>query len=389
MLKKFAIYGIGLDMSKDHIHVCFGGYTDEQQFKIVAQRRFDNSKSGFKALVQWIEKNRKIKDIPLRVLMEVTGVYHEAVLYFLYHKGYQVSLELARRVKRYLESIGHKSKNDKLDGKGIARMICERSIEPWKPVSREILSIRDLLRHRRALTDAKTQFSNQIHAAEYHVNTQNSIVKSLRKLVKNLDQEIEKTEIKVTELAKENQEFYRKVRQISDTVKGLGFISVITVVAETNGFEKFTSIKQLVSYSGYDVVENSSGQFNGKTKISKRGNAHIRAIMYMPALSAIRAKSEPFYNLYSRVLKRNGGLKKKAAVAVQRKLLVLIYTLWKKDQPFDKNHRNVHHKPSILEIVKEKGSTDVLPVLQWIDNPKLENLPSSRKGRKNIKIPLH
>lgn len=389
MLKKFAIYGIGLDMGKDHIHVCFGGYTDEQLFKVVAQRKFDNTKSGFKALEQWIGKNRRIKDIPLRVLMEVTGVYHEAVLYFLYDKGYQVSLELSRRVKRYLESIGHKSKNDKLDGKGIARMICERSIEPWKPVSKDILVIRDLLRHRKALIATQTQFRNQLHAMLYHVNAQNDIVKSLKKLVKNLDQEIEKIELKVTELAKENPELNRKVRQISDTVKGLGFISVITVVAETNGFEKFTSMKQLVSYSGYDIVENSSGQFNGKTRISKRGNAHIRANMYMPALSAIRSKSEPFYNLYTRVLKRNGGIKKKAAVAVQRKLLVLIYTLWKKDQAFDENHRNVHHKPGKLEIVPEKGSTDVLPVLQWIDNPKLENLPSSRKGRKNIKIPLH
>lgn len=389
MLKSFAIYGIGLDMGKDHIHVCFGGYTDEQLFKVVAQRKFDNTKSGFKALEQWIEKNRRIKDIPLRVLMEVTGVYHEAVLYFLYDRGYQVSLELSRRVKRYLESIGHKSKNDKLDGKGIARMICERSIEPWKPVSEDILVIRDLMRHRKGLIATKTQFRNQLHAAQYHVNAQNTIIKSLKRLVKDLDKEIEKTEVKVLELAKENQELYRKVCQIADTVKGLGLISVITVVAETNGFEKFTSIKQLVSYSGYDVVENSSGKFKGKTKISKRGNAHIRAAMYMPTISAIRAKSDPFYNLYSRVLKRNGGIKRKAAVAVQRKLLIMIYTLWKKDQAFDNNHRNVNQKTQKLEIIQEKGSTDVLPVLQWIDNPKLENLPSNRKGRKNIKIPLH
>jgi len=47
-----------------------------------------------------------------------------------------VCLELAKRVKKYLEVIGQKSKTDKLDGKGIAQMACERKFKSWKPNSK-------------------------------------------------------------------------------------------------------------------------------------------------------------------------------------------------------------------------------------------------------------
>jgi len=60
--------------------------------------------------------------------------------------------------------------------------------------------------------------------------------------------------------------------------------------------------------------------------------------MYMPVVSMLRIKPKVFYTLYERLIKRNGGLKKKAMVAVQRKLLVMIYTLWKKNEAFNPNH---------------------------------------------------
>lgn len=65
-------------------------------------------------------------------------------------------------------------------------------------------------------------------------------------------------------------------------------MSVVTVIAETNGFALIKNQRQLVSYAGYDVVENQSGKRAGKTKISKKGNSHIRRILHMPALNAVR-----------------------------------------------------------------------------------------------------
>ncbi len=57
----------------------------------------------------------------------------------------------------------------------------------------------------------------------------------------------------------------------------------------------------------------------------------------MASLSSVNSDEIIFRNLYQRVVDRT-GIKMKGYVAVQRKLLVLIYTLWKKDMEFDPNY---------------------------------------------------
>ena len=52
-------FGIGIDVSKDKLHVCFGGVTENQSFKIIAQRRFSNAEGGHKELLEWLNQKRK------------------------------------------------------------------------------------------------------------------------------------------------------------------------------------------------------------------------------------------------------------------------------------------------------------------------------------------
>jgi hypothetical protein len=55
--------------------------------------------------------------------------------------------------------------------------------------------------------------------------------------------------------------------------------------------------------------------------------------MYMPALSVIRYQKTAYWPLYQRICQRT-GIKMKACVAVQKKLLCLLYALWKKNQVY-------------------------------------------------------
>ena len=86
-----------------------------------------------------------------------------------------------------------------------------------------------------------------------------------------------------------------------------------------------------------DVINQESGtSVKTKPRISKRRNKHIRKVMHMPALSSIRSggnSKEVFVRLVSKT-----GIKMKGVVAVQRKLLVLIYILWKTGIFFDPNY---------------------------------------------------
>jgi len=350
MKKQVICYGIGIDISKDWFHACISCQIQEGKVVVCSQKRFKNEKKGHEQFMAWMEKHRKVKNVNYQVLLEVTGVYHERLLYFLNKMGVYVCVEKPSRVKKYIEVLGYKSKTDKLDGKAIATMAIERKFAKWSPCSKNILELRSLLRHRKSLQTSRIQFYNQLHAMKISVIEMPEVIESLEKMIGVLNTQIKTIEKQTDKLAKKDQPLMKKVNMIIDSVKGLGWISVSTVIAETNGFTAFTSEKQLVSYAGYDVIENSSGKHKGKTRISKAGNTHIRSSMYMPAMAVIRCKVHPFYGLYERIVKRNGAIKKKALVAVQRKLLILIYTLWKKNEAFNEKYNWKTSKKNVVPI---------------------------------------
>jgi len=104
----------------------------------------------------------------------------------------------------------------------------------------------------------------------------------------------------------------------------------------------------LVCYAGYDVIENQSGKRVGKTRISKKGNTHIRRIMHMASLNMVKYKVPVFLDLYERVFERT-KIKMKAYVAIQRKLLCLFYTLWKNNTVYEANYLESKEKALLLE----------------------------------------
>ncbi|WP_198170323.1 transposase [Mucilaginibacter arboris] len=90
------------------------------------------------------------------------------------------------------------------------------------------------------------------------------------------------------------------------------------------------------SYAGYDVVQRESGtSIKGKTKISKKGNRYIRNALYFPAMVACRYNPVLKEN-YLRIIQKKTS-KMIGQVAIQRKLLALMYTLWKNDTEFIEN----------------------------------------------------
>jgi len=89
-----------------------------------------------------------------------------------------------------------------------------------------------------------------------------------------------------------------------------------------------------------------SGKFKGKERISKKGNSRIRRILHMPALNMVSFDTGTFPSIYERIY-RTSGIKMKAYVAIQRKLLCLLFTLWKKDEIFNPNFKSKLCKTSV------------------------------------------
>lgn len=342
MKKDISRLGCGVDISKDKFHTCFGYYTAEGQFKVIRSKKFGNNPSGIESFIDWVKENLKKQDpekvIPFQLAMETTGVYHESVCVAAYQAGLNACLEVASRVKLYLKSMGNESKNDTLDARGICQMACERKLRTWHPCSPKIMEIRSALRHRRALKQNGVRVTNQLHAKHHSHYKNKEINASLKRILKVTEKEIEKIEAYILELYKQDEALKERLDKIVDSLYGVGLFTALTVVAETNGFSEINSAKQLASYAGYDIIENQSGKHTGKTRISKRGNSRIRAQLYMAALTVTTGKKGILYDFFVRIMAKNPNAYKIGNVAVQRKLLLLIYTLYRKNEAFDPKH---------------------------------------------------
>jgi len=212
-------------------------------------------------------------------------------------------------------------------------MAAEQCRDLWKPMSDFYYKLRTLTRQHQSLQELRTSLSNQLHAQEHSMLTVKEVVSQLKQLIAKIDKQIEAMENAIAAQIQSNPMVTKKVADVC-VIKGLGLHTVAVIIAETNGFALFKNGPQLISYSGYDVVENQSGNRKGKTKISKKGNSHIRRALHLPAFNVVRYEVAQFANLYYRTLERH-GIKMKSYVAVQKKLLLMIYTIWKKDKQYN------------------------------------------------------
>lgn len=334
-MKQNLKYSIGNDVSKESFDCCISVINSLQEVVIKAARRFKNTRPGFSEFLLWTQKHLK-EDLPVVVTLEATGVYYEELAIFLFENGFQVSVVLPNKAKKYIQSKGFKSKNDKIDAKGLSQMGAEQNLARWEPFSKNTYGLRALTRQNEDLQGQKTIVLNRMEAYEFSGYKNKIIKKQLLCLQKFIDKQIKEINAQIKKVVEEDELIKSKINKICK-VKGLGVLTVATIIGETNGFKLIKNQRQLVSYAGYDIVENQSGKRVGKTKISKKGNSHIRRALHMPALSVVTHEQAGFKALYERVYERT-GFKMKGYVAVQRKLLILIYTLWKKDEEFDPNH---------------------------------------------------
>ena len=349
-------YGFGIDMAKDKFDCCLSAIADDQQVSIRAQCSFRNTLKGFEAFQAWAKKNTPLS-IPSVFLMEATGIYYEPLAWYLHSKDCAVSVVLPNKAKKYKEALGFKSKNDKIDAQALSRMCCEQAHSGWKPLSKGLYTLRIITRQIESICAQSTAATNQLKAMAYGMYRDKESEKMLAKQLALYAKQKLALKERVEQLIAGDPILAKKFKNILN-IKGLGIQTLAVIVAETAGFAAFESTSQLVSYAGYDVVENQSGARTGKTRISKKGNSHIRRAMHFAAFNMVRYQVTGLCDLYNRVYERS-RIKMKGYVAVQKKLLTIIYALWKKDEAFDPNYKWVALGKSKKEIEKSEDTEPV------------------------------
>lgn len=322
---------VGIDVSKDTFHACLGTINEQQKVQLLQQSSFANNQKGFRLLFAWVKKH-SLSEIALYYVMEATGIYYENLAYFLAESTSNISVLLPNKSKHFAKSLDIKTKTDKVDAAILCKIGLERVLPAWKIPSPALKRLKSLSREYRTLKADASQIKARLHALNHSYDPDKQAIRRLKLQLKLIEKLASEVESNIHELIRSDEELQQRFKNI-EQVNGLGTITIATVVAETNGFAAIENVKQLTSYAGLDVMMNQSGMHSGKTRISKKGNSHIRTALYLPAMSATRYNKR-LEQFYRNVMERH-NCGKIGIVAVARKMLILIYTLWKKQVQYD------------------------------------------------------
>jgi transposase len=310
---------VGVDVAKDKFDVAL---EIDKKFRLEC---FSNNKKGYHAFSKWLGKYTSQP----WVCMEATGHYSELIADYLSSAKIKVSVVNPLQIKSFARAKLSRNKTDQLDARMIAtycEMMQPRTFLPRSESHKELKELSNLLDMLKA---QHTQLSNQLCSAQSDIAR-----KAIRKLIKALEKEIDKVENLIAEIIKRNQDLDENLKLIT-SIKGVGKLTAYKVISHVPHMNNFRNAKQFAAFIGISPRQHQSGNFQGKTTISRLGNSALRKSFYMAAMVAMRhnKRLEPFVTR----LKQNGKGSKAIICAVMRKLAHLIFGVLKNKRPFDVN----------------------------------------------------
>lgn len=332
---------VGVDVAQKELVCVVGVLLEDLSVSLKSRKAFGNHLSGFKAFLKWA-KSFTDASLDLTVVLEATGVYHEKFVHWLVGQEQQVAIVLPNKISNYMRTLSIKTITDNTAAEAIAQFGLERKLETWTPPKPIFRTLKQLTRERDQIVCERVVIANQLHAENVEAFPNANSLKRLkaRRILLNKQEKEIKKEIHL--LVKSDPELEENISFMT-SIPGVGELTAVITLAETNGFELVMNKRQLVSYAGLDIREKQSGtSVKGKPRISKKGNRHLRKAMHLPALSAI-SHCSLYKNNFARLVGRH-GIKMKAVVAVQRKILELMYILFKTKTTFDLEYEQKKEK---------------------------------------------
>lgn len=295
-----------------------------------------NSSQGFSKLLKWAERHRSSPDTP-HVVMEATGVYWESCAAYCHTAGSQVSVENPAKIKFFARSLLRRGKTDGMDAEIIARYGLTMRPAAWQPPRPEWVELKLLVREREALLVTLTQERNRQHALNHREHSSETLRTLVEQRIALLQEQITHLEAAMQHLVEQQAEVSQQVALLR-TVPGYGFITAVSVVAETAGFAHVDNGAQIAAYAGIAPAPFESGSsVQKRARISKVGNAHLRRTAYLAACGAKHSRSR--MGAFYRHLRQEGKPPKVALTALGRKLLRVGLAVVKSGQPYREDYR--------------------------------------------------
>jgi transposase len=316
---------VGIDVSARQLAVQI-----EDGRGIAQQLDIPNTPTGHEQLVKSLSRQGKTA----RVCLEWTGTYSLDLALALHRTaGVEVMIVNPKAAHNFAQAFLQRSKTDAIDAQVLLEFVKRMPFRAWEPPSSNRLQLRALARRIGALTQTKTQEKNRLHSTEFGQQLHQAIRRDLEAHIRYLERQIQKLEEAAVDLIWDDLKLRKDLLHLT-SIKGIARASALQILAELCVLPSDMTDRQWVAHAGIDPRHHESGSSVHKaTQISRIGNPHLRAALYMPALNTVQF--EPNIRAYYQALLQRGKQPMQALVAVMRKLLHSIHAMLRDGVDFE------------------------------------------------------
>lgn len=319
---------VGIDIAARSASVAW--FTDSQH----SERAFSVKRTPV-GIVELQQRLLTIHPQPqqIRVILEVTGAYWLTIARALYDAHFALSVIHPAQANHFAQALLQRAKTDSLDAMTLA--LLGRQLQPslWQPAPPIYEELHQRLAQREALIHLRAQTLNRLHSLQQRPDIAAPVQTRLKALYDFTHQQIKMIDRELPAVIRQDPAWQATAQRLL-SIKGIGLITAAWLLTTTVNFTACESPEQLVSYVGFAPYIRQSGTgLNSFRHVGHVGNASLRQILYMAAITAVR--SNPVIRDYYLHLVSRGKNGKVATVAAARKLLHIAWAVATKQQMFD------------------------------------------------------
>ena len=341
----------GLDLGDKYTYLCL---IDTQSGEVLEEGRLRTTPEAF--------RRRLSSERLLRIAIEA-GTHSPWVSRVLEECGHEVLVANARKLKLIYAS---KRKTDEIDAENLARLarLDPKLLYPLKHRGEDSQVHLAIIRSRQTLVDARTQLVNHVRGAvksfgtrlpkcpamSFHKKAAEHIPEALwpalgpiLETIGSLTERIRDYERQLETISKEHYPDTELLRQ----VEGVGTLTALTFVLTLEDPCRFEKSQAVGAYLGLVPARDHSGDRDPQRHISKEGDEMLRKLLVGSANYILGPfGSDSDLRRHGEKIASRGGknAKKRAVVAVARKLSVLLHSLWLSAEvyePLRNTHRSI------------------------------------------------
>ena len=220
------------------------------------------------------------------------GTYHEVFAELAHQLGFLVFLLNPKDTRHYAKAVGLRGKTDRVDAELIARMIAHEhtKLHAWIPPTPQQRELDRLIKRRATLVSLREALEMSLHELDGFGADLKALRTRFNQLIARIDLRVKA----LVEASPERKQNYTRLR----TITGVGPV-IGTALVNTLERVPLKNADAFVAFTGLDPRPDDSGQHRGKRRLSKRGPAELRRLLYLAAMAllAVRVHAMPVTRL--------------------------------------------------------------------------------------------